>query len=144
MIAEATRPVAQAFGQIISGLPFDLPAEPVRQGDRWHGRVLVPVEAPDGSRESVVIEVAYRLRRVESDDRGLRARIEFDGRPVSLGSGSETVDGRYYGESIFSLPGGRYEQMMATAELEVSWPDAGGGLPPSRTVAEWQAVVTRN
>ncbi len=113
-------------------------------GDRWLGRALIPVTAPDGSRGRVGIEITYRLAEITTDEHGPRARIEFGGVPGELASGGGRVTGEYYGECVFSIPFGRFDQMMAIANLEVDWNDSGSGLPPSRSLAHWNAAFTRN
>lgn len=142
--SDAVRPVAQAFTEIVSSMGFDLPAEPVGPGDRWMGRALIPVTAPDGSRGRVGVEITYRLAEILVDERGPRARIEFDGKPTGLAAGDGQVTGEYYGECVFAIPSGRFDQMMAIANLEVTWEDSGTGLPPSQSLVHWNGSFTRN
>lgn len=138
--SDAVRPVAQSLADVLAGLALTLPADSVGIGGRWSDQLAVPVDAPDGSRKVVTMSVTYRLAELSGEPGGLRARIEFDGAPVSVTDGSGEVDGKYFGESIFSLGRGRYEQVMAIANLEVAWKDT-GGLPPARTVVEWRGQL---
>lgn len=140
--SEAVRPVAQSLANVMSGLALTLPADSVGEGSRWQDAVAVPVSGPDGSRELVVIQVTYRLTQLDLVPDGLKAHIEFDGEPVRVGDDAGEVSGQYFGESVFSVSGGRYEQMLAVANLEVKWNDT-SGLPPSRTLVEWQGLLTR-
>ncbi len=141
--SDAVRPVAQALAQALSGLAMSLPADSVTQGSVWEGNVAVQVAAPDGSRRAVPVRVTYRLREIRDEPGGLKARIEFDGEPFGTGTEDATFSGRYFGESLFAVNAGRYEQLMALANLELNWKDT-SGLPPNHSVVEWQTQVTRN
>ncbi len=141
--SDAVRPVAQALAHALSGLAMSLPADSVSEGSAWEGDVAVQVAAPDGSRRAVAVHVAYRLRELRDEPGGLKARIEFDGEAFSSGTKDEAVSGRYFGESIFAVNEGRYEQLMALANLELNWKDT-SGLPPNHSLVEWQAQVVRN
>ncbi len=140
--SDAVRPVGQALAAILSGLAMGLPADSVTRGSVWEGDVAVQVTAPDGSRGAVAIRVTYRLREFWDEPGGLKARVEFDGEPQSTDVEKATASGRYFGESIFAVREGRYEQLLALANLELSWSDS-TGLPPSRAVIEWQAQLNR-
>lgn len=142
--SDAARPVGQALGDVLSGLGLDLPPDSVAPGDRWSGRVALPVRAPDGSRRHAVISVAYRLQAIRQEADGPVAHIVFDGSPEEESEGESTgFNGRYFGESLFTPERGRYEQVMAVANLELAWDDP-GGLPPARLVVEWQSVMNRS
>ncbi|NIR45659.1 MAG: hypothetical protein GWN99_14765 [Gemmatimonadetes bacterium] len=140
--SDAVRPVARSLADILAGLAMALPADSVGLGGRWEGQVAVPITAPDGSRQEALVQVTYRLAEVSREPDGVRARIEFDGEPVGVSIGVRTVSGEYFGESVFSVSGGYYEEMMALANLEVNWEDT-SGLPPSRTVIEWRGQLIR-
>lgn len=141
--SDAVRPVAQALAGALSGLAMSLPADSVTQGSAWEGDVAVQVAAPDGSRRAVAVHVNYRLRELRDEPGGLRARIEFDGEAFGSGTEDAAVSGRYFGESIFAVNEGRYEQLMALANFELNWKDT-SGLPPNHSVVEWQTQVVRN
>jgi hypothetical protein len=138
--SDAVRPVAQSLADVLAGLALTLPADSVGIGARWDDQLAVPVNGPDGSRKVVTMSVTYRLAELSGDPGGLRARIEFDGAPTGITDGSGEISGKYFGESVFSLGRGRYEQVMAIADLEVVWNDT-GGLPPARTVVEWRGQL---
>ncbi len=141
--SDAVRPVAQALAAALSGLATSLPADSVSQGSVWQGDVAVQVAAPDGSLRAVPVQVTYRLREVRDGPDGSRVRIEFDGEPIGAATEDVTVSGRYFGESIFAVNEGRYEQLLALANLELGWKDT-SGLPPNHSVIEWQARVNRS
>ncbi len=141
--SDAVRPVAQALAAALSGLAMSLPADSVTQGSFWEGDVAVQVAAPDGSRRAVPVHVTYRLREIRDEPGGLKVRIEFDGEPFGSGTEDATASGRYFGESIFAVNEGRYEQVMALANLELNWKDT-SGLPPNHSVIEWQTQVNRS
>lgn len=140
--SEAVRPVAQSLADVLAGLALGLPADSVAATDSWDGQLAVPVSGLDGARKLVVMQVTYRLAELTVEIDGLKAHIEFDGEPVSITDDAGEVTGKYFGESVFSVNGGRYEQVMAIANLEVKWKDS-SGLPPSRTVVEWRGQLTR-
>jgi hypothetical protein len=140
--AEAVRPVAQSLADVLAGLALALPADSVAVSDSWDGQLAVPVSGLDGARKLVVMRVTYRLAELTVEIDGLKAHIEFDGEPVSITDDAGEVTGKYFGESVFSVNGGRYEQVMAIANLEVKWTDS-SGLPPSRTVVEWRGQLIR-
>jgi hypothetical protein len=140
--SEAVRPVAQSLADVLAGLALALPADSVGPTDRWRDELAVPVEGLDGSKKLVVVEVSYRLTELQVEPGGVKAHIEFDGAPVRIGDDSGEVTGKYFGESVFSVDGGRYEQVMAIANLEIKWKDS-SGLPPSRTILEWRGQLVR-
>lgn len=141
--ADAVRPVGEALATMLAAAPFSLPPDSVNEGSTWEGVARVPVRRPDGTRAAVRVRLEYRLRRI-SDEPGARfARIEFDGRPLELVGGDSEVQGRYFGEAIFAVHAGRYEQQTATAELQVAWPAGEGGLPSSRSYTTWQGQFIR-
>ena len=140
--SDAVRPVAQALANTLSGLAMELPTDSVVAGDRWGGNVAVNVDAPDGSRLIVPVRVRYRLREFQEGPDGLVARIEFDGEPVPASDDAPKTTGQYYGESYFSVSAGRYNRMMALANLEVEWHDP-SGLPPGRWTVRWRGDVVR-
>ncbi len=141
--SDAVRPVAQSLAAALSGLAMALPADSVGQGSVWEGDVAVQVAAPDGSQRAVPMQVTYRLREVRDGRDGLRVRVEFDGEPIGAATQNATVSGRYFGESIFAVNEGRYEQLIALANLQLDWEDT-SGLPPNHSVIEWQTRVNRN
>lgn len=142
--SEAVRPVGQALGDILSGLALGLPADSVAPGDTWENRIALAVRMPDGTRRHARVHVKYRLRELREEADGVVAHIEFDGQPVDEeGLAEGALRGRYFGESLFSPRDGRYEQVMAVANLELDWNDP-SGLPPARLVIEWQAVMDRS
>lgn len=142
--SEAVRPVGQALGDILSGLALGLPRDSVAPGDTWESRIALALRMPDGSRRLTPIHVNYRLRELREEADGIIAHIEFDGEPVDEEESDEAaLRGRYFGESLFSPRDGRYEQVMAVANLELDWNDP-TGLPPARLVVEWQAVMDRS
>jgi hypothetical protein len=98
--------------------------------------------APDGSQWVVPVRVTFRLRELSEGQDGVYARIEYDGEPVDSAGSDTRMYGRYFGDSVFDVTHGRYDRMLAVAKLEVEWDDK-SGLPPSRTLVEWQAQVTR-
>ena len=140
--SDAVRPVGQAFATMLASLAVGLPRDSVGVGATWHGRVAIPVRRPDGSRTLAPVDVTYRLRQVRREPEGLMARIEFDGAPAT----EEGLDasGRYFGEAIFAVEAGRFEELMALAEIEVAWPQSESGLPPSRSLSQWQGQITRS
>ena len=139
--SDAVRPVGQAFALMLSGLALDLPVDSVAPGATWQGQVAIPIRRPDGSRAMAPVQVTYRLRELSREPYGWIARIEFDGEP--LPSDSLKATGRYFGEAVFDAAAGRFDDVMALAELEVEWPLDPNGLPPSRSFVTWQTVVTR-
>ncbi len=141
--SDAVRPVAQALASALSGLAMELPVDSVIPGSRWEGKVAVTMEAPDGSRLVAAVQVFYRLREFRQGPDGLVARIEFDGEPVPSTGDEPQIQGRYYGESYFAVTAGRYNKIMALADLEVEWNDA-SGLPPSRLLVRWQGDAVRS
>ncbi len=142
VVSAAVRPVGQAFARMLGGLALRVPADSVGAGSSWQSMVAIPVNRPDGSPAQVSVRVTHRLRELRSEAGGLKARIEFDGDAVSSGAGEPEVSGRYYGESVFAVAEGRYERVLALANLEVRWSET-GGLPPSRTLLEWRGEATR-
>jgi hypothetical protein len=140
--SDAVRPVAQALANTLSGLAMELPLDSVVAGGRWGGNVAVNVDAPDGSRLIVPVQVRYRLREFQEGPDGLVARIEFDGEPVPASDDAPKATGQYYGESYFSVTAGRYNRIMALANLEVEWHDP-SGLPPGRWTVRWRGDVVR-
>jgi hypothetical protein len=140
--SEATRPVGQALARILGAFATMLPADSVAVGSSWQSEVMVPVGKPDGSQAAIAVRVTSRLREIRTEADGSKARIEFDGEAVSGAAGDVGASGRYYGESVFDIAGGRYDHLLALAELEVRW-DGTGGLPPSRTLVEWRGEVNR-
>ena len=140
--SDAVRPVGQAFATMLASLAVGLPMDSVSVGATWHGRAAIPVRRPDGSRTMAPVDVTYRLRQLRREPEGVIARIEFDGAPA------ETEDlaasGRYFGECMFAVDAGRFEELTALAEIEVEWPQAESGLPPSRSVAQWEGQITRS
>ena len=140
--SDAVRPVAQSLADVLSGLALALPADSVGLTEHWEDELAVPMDGLDGLRKQVIIEVSYRLTGLDMEPDGLKAHIEFDGEPVSISDDSGEVTGKYFGESVFSVSGGRYEQVLAIANLEVKWKDS-SGLPPSRTVLEWRGELIR-
>jgi hypothetical protein len=139
--SDAVRPVGRAMARTLAGLALTLPADSVAPGARWEGRVAITLQAPDGSELVTPIQVTYRIRSIEREADGLYARIEFDGEPVAGASGPR-VKGNYFGESVFAVNSGRYERLMALANLEIPWEDS-TGLPPSRILIEWRGEFTR-
>jgi len=140
--SDAVRPVAQALANTLSGLATELPVDSVSPGGRWDGRIALDVDAPDGSRLEVVVHVRYRLREFQQGPEGMVARIEFDGEPLPASGGAHQTTGQYYGESYFSVSAGRYDKVMALADLEVEWHDP-SGLPPGRWLVRWRGDVVR-
>ncbi len=140
--SEAVRPVGQAMAGVLSSLALGLPADSVIEGDTWEAVVSVPVRRPDGTRLMAPIVVTYRLRAFTQEGGKLRARIEFDGQPAPSDGGDE-VSGRYFGESAFAVREGHYDRLFAASRLEVKWADS-GGLPPSRSLVEWEAELNRS
>ncbi len=140
--SDAVRPVGQALASALSGLAMELPVDSVMPGSRWEGRVAVTVDAPDGSRLTATMQVMYRLRELQQESDGVVARIEFDGEPLASSGDARQIEGRYYGESYFAVTAGRYNKVMALADLEVEWSDA-SGLPPSRLMVRWQGDAVR-
>jgi hypothetical protein len=140
--SDAVRPVGQALASTLLGLATSLPFDSVSQGSRWQDRVAIAFDAPDGSRLIATVQVTYRLREFREGIDGLIARIEFDGEPVPSGAEDAAITGRYFGESYFAVTQGRYNQVMARANLEVEWKDA-SGLPPSRSMVKWQGQITK-
>jgi hypothetical protein len=140
--SEAVRPVAQSLANVLSGLALALPADSVAVTEQWEDELAVPIDGLDGSQKQVIIEVSYRLTELVVEPNDVKAHIEFDGEPVSISDDAGEVTGKYFGESVFSVSGGRYEQVMAIANLEVKWKDS-SGLPPSRTVLEWRGQLIR-
>ncbi len=141
--SDAVRPVAQALASALSGLAMSLPVDSVGQGSVWEGDVAVQVAAPDGSKRAVPIQVTYHLREVRDGPVGVRVRIEFDGKPSGAATQDVTVSGRYFGESIFAVNEGRYEQLLALANLQLTWKDT-SGLPPNHSEIEWETRVNRS
>lgn len=139
--SEAVRPVGQAFALILSGLAVDLPDDSVSAGATWAGNVAIPVRKPDGTRSLTLLRVTYRLRELIVEPDGLYARIEFDGAPVPV-EGFD-ADGRYFGEAMFDVTAGRFDDVVALASIEVEWPPNPEGLPPSHSLTEWRGSVTR-
>lgn len=140
--SDAVRPVAQALANTLSGLATELPVDSVSTGGRWGGRVAVNVDAPDGSRLIVVVQVRYWLREFQQGPEGIVARIEFDGEPLHASDDAPKTTGQYYGESYFSVSAGRYDKVMALANLEVEWHDP-SGLPPGRWLVRWRGDFVR-
>ncbi len=140
--SDAVRPVGQALARALSGLAMELPIDSVTPGSRWEGRVAINIDAPDGSRLIATVQVSYRLREFQSTPEGVIARIEFDGEPIPSAGDAPQVAGRYYGESFFAVGAGRYDKIMALADLEVEWNDA-SGLPPRRLIVRWQGNAIR-
>jgi hypothetical protein len=140
--SDAVRPVGQALARALSGLATELPVDSVSPGSRWEGKVAVTVDAPDGSRLIATMQVSYRLRELRRESEGVVARIEFDGEPVPSSGDAPQIGGRYYGESYFSVTAGRYDKIMALADIELEWNDA-SGLPPSRLMVRWQGDAVR-
>ena len=140
--SEATRPVGQGLARILGAFATMLPADSVAVGSSWQSEVMIPIGKPDGSQAAIAVRVTSRLREIRSEADGPEVRIEYDGEAVSGGAGSAGVSGRYYGESLFAVAGGRYEHLLALAELEVRWAGT-GGIPPSRTLVEWRGEVNR-
>lgn len=141
--ADAVRPVGDAMAGMLSAVALGLPSDSVNVGDSWEAQVSLPVRRPDGQRVRVPIKVTYRLRALRPEPEGLIALIEFDGAPSLADIGAEEVTGRYFGESAFAVAQGRYESLIAASRLEVTWIDS-GGLPPSRSILEWEAEVNRS
>jgi len=143
--SDAVRPVGQALGEMLSGLALQLPPDSVTAGDRWYGRVAVPVRTPDGERRAAVIQVTYRLRAIRPEADGPVAHIEFDGEVVGggEGGGEDGFSGRYFGEGFFSLERKSYDRVMALANLVLEWNDP-SGLPPARLTVDWQAAMERS
>lgn len=141
--ADAVRPVGEALATMLAAAPLSLPPDSVNEGSTWEGFARVPVRRPDGTRVAVRVRLEYRLRRISDEPDARFARIEFDGRPLELVDGDSGVEGRYFGEAVFAVHAGRYEQLTATAELEVAWPASEGGLPSSRSQTTWQARFIR-
>jgi hypothetical protein len=88
------------------------------------------------------MQVLYRLRELLPEPDGMVARIEFDGEPVPSSGDAPQIAGRYYGESYFAVAAGRFNKIMALADLEVEWNDE-SGLPPSRLLVRWQGNANR-
>jgi hypothetical protein len=141
--AGAVLPVGQALVSILKGLALALPADSVARGSVWEDSLVVPVSAPDGSQKLALVRVSYSVREFVLGPGGPRVRIEFDGEPLNREGEAAEFSGRYYGESLFAVWQGRYERLMARAELEAKWADS-SGLPPSRSVVDWQAEFNRN
>ncbi len=140
--SDAERPVGRAMARTLAGMALALPADSVGRGARWQSRVAITLEAPDGSDLVTPIQVTYHVRSIEQEADGLRARIEFDGKPVPMGSGA-AADGSYFGESVFDVDRGRYERLVALANLEIPWEDT-SGLPPGRILVEWRGELSRH
>lgn len=141
-VAGAARPVGQSLADALSALALPLPADSVTEGSGWQDDVVVSLAAPDGSRWGAAIRVNFRVRELRESSEGLYARIEFDGEPVGTSGSSRKVAGSYFGDSVFDVTHGRYDRMLALANLEIEWEDT-SGLPPSRSLVEWQAKVAR-
>lgn len=139
--SDAVRPVGQALAGSLSALAMSLPEDSVRPGDRWDDEVILMLNAPDGSRFTATVPVRYQLREFVERSDGIYARVEFSGEPAGTAPNGE-IRGQYYGDSLFFIAGGRYESIEAVADLEIMWEDS-GGLPPSRSIVEWRALVTR-
>lgn len=142
--SDAARPVAEALARSLSALALTLPVDSAGVGASWQSDVAVPVRGLDGSRTLIPVRVKHYLRALEDEPDGLRARIEFDGEPVAPDSQIVEVSGAYFGESVFAVGPGRYERVMALANLEISWPMDESGLPPSRSIVEWRAELNRH
>ncbi len=141
--SDATRPVGESLAETLSGLALALPEDSVAIGAHWEDSLVVTLDAPDGSAWLARIRVTYRLRDLEPGPEGMTvARIEFDGEPLPDPSSAARAYGRYFGESRFTVELGRYEMLMAIANLEIEWEDS-SGLPPSRSIIEWEARVAR-
>jgi hypothetical protein len=140
--SDAVRPVGQALAKALSGLATELPVDSVAPGARWEGKVAIVFDAPDGSRLIAAMQVLYRLRELLPEPDGMVARIEFDGEPVPSSGDAPQIAGRYYGESYFAVAAGRFNKIMALADLEVEWNDE-SGLPPSRLLVRWQGNANR-
>lgn len=140
--SDAVRPVGQALANALLGLAMALPADSVTEGSSWEGRVAVTLEAPNGSRLVATVQLGFRLREFQQGADGPIARIEFDGEPLAADTDGPKITGRYYGESYFSVERGRYDRIMARADLEVEWKDT-SGLPPSRLIVQWEAQKVR-
>lgn len=136
--SDAVRPVARALAGALSALALALPVDTVGVGSRWDDNVAVKLKAPDGSERSLAVHVNYRLREFQSATGEVVARIEFDGEPVHGSLADAKVSGRYYGETYFAVERGRYKEGLALANFEIEWEDT-SGLPPSRSIIEWQA-----
>jgi hypothetical protein len=141
-VVEAARPVGQALADALSGLALPLPADSVSEGSSWEDKVALVLAAPNGSRWGATVRVTFRLRELRQEPEGVYARIEFDGEPIRTSDSDIEIQGRYFGDSVFDVTRGRYDRMLALANLEVEWEDK-SGLPPSRTLIEWQAQVAR-
>lgn len=142
--SDAARPVGEAFARSLTALALTLPVDSAGVGSSWQSDVAVPVRGVDGTRTLIPVRVNYRLRALEDEPDGLRARIEFDGQPLTMGDRAVEVSGSYFGESLFAVGTGRYERVMAVADLEIAWPVDESGLPPSRSIVEWRAELNRN
>jgi hypothetical protein len=136
--SDAVRPVARALAGVLSALALTLPADTVSVGSRWDDNVALKLKAPDGSERTLAVHVNFRLRAFQSETGEAVARIEFDGEPVHGSLPDAKVAGRYYGETFFAVERGRYKQGLALANFEIEWENS-GGLPPSRSIIEWQA-----
>jgi hypothetical protein len=141
-VVDAARPVGESLAEALMGLAMPLPADSVSEGSSWGATVAVTLTAPDGSHWVVPVRVAFRLRELNQGRDGMYARIEYDGEPVDSVGSATRMYGRYFGDSVFDVTHGRYDRMLAVAKLEVEWDDK-SGLPPSRTLVEWQAQVIR-
>lgn len=72
-----------AFGRMPGALPVYLPERPVGAGDRWEGRIELPLEMPGGPR-SVPFRLEHTLREVRPGPDGPVAVIEVRGSYSSL------------------------------------------------------------
>lgn len=142
--SDAARPVGEAFAGSLTALALTLPADSAGVGSSWQSDVAVPVRGVDGTRTLVPFRVRYHIRTLEDEPDGVTARIEFDGQPLAMGDEAVEVSGSYFGESLFAVGPGRYERVMALANLEIAWPVDESGLPPSRSIVEWRAELNRN
>lgn len=142
--SDAARPVGEALARSLTALALTLPVDSAGVGSSWQSDVAVPVHGADGTRTLIPIRVGYRLQSLEDEPDGLRARIEFDGQPLNLDDEAVEISGSYFGESLFAVGPGRYERVMALANLEIAWPVDESGLPPSRSIVEWRAELNRN
>ena len=141
--SDAARPVGESLAEALSALALGLPKDSVGIGARWDDDVAVTLAAPDGSEWLTAVRVTYRLRDLMPGPEGTTiARIEFDGEPVQDPASATKAYGRYFGESRFSVEKGRYDMLMVIANLEIEWEDT-SGLPPSRSIVEWRAQVSR-
>jgi hypothetical protein len=141
---DAVRPVGEALAGILASLPLRLPVDSVRPGDRWEGDVQVPVRRPDGTRSPVTVPLEYRLRRIVDEPDARFAHLTFDGRPIEPPQGASSASGIYTGEAVFAVHSGRFERLVARAEIEVGWPESEAGLPSSHSGLEWQGSFGRS